>query len=107
MTRSAANQQLHTPIRQGVPKINSTEEWGQKSNSEPVRYGATPMHGESLGQYHHKTRILPMNIRRYPSEHSVVIESQNSYNVPNDNTIDEVRHALLWRRIEFSSKTGF
>ena len=99
MTQATSHQQLHTPSRQGVTDIKSTEDWGQKGNSDPVGYGVTHLHGESMGQYHHKNVILPRNFILYPSEHSVVRESQNNYNFPNDNTIDEVNHTLLWRRI--------
>ena len=48
-----------------------------------------------MRQYHHKTVIIPRNIRQHPSEHSVFIESQNNYDISIDNKISEVRQTLL------------
>ena len=76
---------IKCPIHSGHQIIGSgTRQWpsGRQENA-------------STQIYHHKTEILPRNIRRHPSEHSVGREPQNSYNISNENQINKFRHTLL------------
>ena len=73
-TQDTVHQRLHTLVRQGVPYIHYTEEWGQECDSDPVGDRGTPLPGANMGQYHHKTGIITSNIGRHPSENSGGIE---------------------------------
>ena len=57
------HQRLDTPDRQVLPRIQDTKEWSKQRKSDPVADRETPLPGTSLGQYHHKTGIIPRNIR--------------------------------------------
>ena len=57
----------------------------------------TPLTGASMDGHSQNTGFVPSIIRRHPNEHSVGIEPQKNYNVPNDNKITEVMQNLLWR----------
>ena len=57
----------------------------------------TRLSGASMGLHSHKNGFVTRVIRQHPSEHSVGIKSQNSYNASKDNHISDFRHALLRR----------
>ena len=95
--RATAQHRAPTLGRQSVPNIQDAEKWGQEFHSDPVADREISLPGASIDRNPHKAGLVPRIVRRHPCEYSVGGKSQDNYNVPNYNHINEVSHNLLQR----------
>ena len=71
-------------FRQCVPRILDTQEWCQELDSDPVADRETPLSSANIGQYYHKTGVLPRDIRRVPNQQSMDGKLQDTHNISNE-----------------------